>query len=395
MGARNALLAAVLFFTSYSLAFSADQTLSDLVCSSSSNLPASLSLSPLFSVIALALMISFLVVSIGVMISRVVPGTKLEGWLKNEYWEIAKSAMLVAGALGFMIFIGNISLLLINQSPVTTPGISGANEILNSLSSSASGALCTIYDDISDYSTNTFALLAGIAIWKQMQFGWYIPLPLFAFAFTFGSIFNPYVNSMLETTAITAQYESFINDTINILYLPVIIMIAFLSVVMPSVIYLGFMVLIPLGIIFRSFPFLRPVGGSLFAFGVGLSIVLPVLIILINMPITSIIYEVVGGGSTSATSSLTGILSGVLSVLLNTLLSTLNFAGIGYLGVSASSTVSIYPALNTVVPFFVLLFTQVLLLIIDLMIWFPLVDSIAKALGGTIRLSLGGKLKIG
>ena len=54
-------------------------------------------------------------------------------------------------------------------------------------------------------------------------------------------------------------------------------------------------------------------------------------------------------------------------------------------------TISIYPALNIYAPYFMFLFAEFLFLLIDLMIWYPLVDSIAKSLGGTIRLALGGR----
>ncbi len=392
MGARNILLFFILAVLTYQLLAYAQQ------CPlQSSSLPANITLNSLFSVISLALMLSFMVVSIGFVITKVVPGTKLEGWLKNEYWEIAKSAILAAGAIGIMVFLGNISLLLINQAPVTSGGISAINSELNTISTSATGTLCNIYSDISgsQYALNTFNTLQNIGILKSVTLGWWIPLPLFEVgAFTFGSTFNIYNNPMLESTPNNGQYESFINDTINFLYLPIAIFIILLYYTIQSIIFIGMMILVPLGIIFRAFPFLRNIGGTLFAFGVGLSIVLPMLIILINGPISNMLNTMFSGISPSnqLSSPLSSSL-GIIFTLLDPIGSLVNYA------VNIASyipyTMSIYPALNAVAPFFLFLFAQLLLLVLDMMIWYPLVDSIAKSLGGTIRLSLGGRLKIG
>jgi hypothetical protein len=193
---------------------------------------------------------------------------------------------------------------------------------------------------------------------------------------------------MLESTPNNGQYESFINDTINFLYLPVAIFILLLYYTIPSIIFIGMMVLVPLGIIFRAFPFLRGVGGTLFAFGVGLSIVLPMLIILINGPISNMLSEVLEISPNPSQSLLSGIINALLTPISSIVYLYNVLSYIPY-------TVSIYPALNDIVPFFLFLFSQLLLLVIDMMIWYPLVDSIAKSLGGTIRLSLGGRLKIG
>ncbi|MGC8699456.1 MAG: hypothetical protein ACP5RK_00410 [Candidatus Micrarchaeia archaeon] len=344
-------------------------------------------------------MLSFLVVAIGVVISKAVPNTNLNEWLKNEYWEMAKSAILIAGSVGFIIFAGNISLLLINQQPVTQYGFAGIGSALNSLSTASSQALCSVYSNINALgnsgSTNFFNLVEGIGVMKSINIGWYVPLPLIVGAFTFGTTFNIYSNPMLESTASTGQYESILNDTLNYLYLPVMLIIYLLGITLPSIIYIGMMILVPLGIILRAFPFLRPIGGTLFAFGIGLSLFLPLLIILINMPVSNILYNVMTTNMGVSTSSQGA--SGIIGVLLNGLASIWNAAlnGLANIGTVVGATISIYPALNVVVPFFVFLFGELALLILDLMIWYPLTDSLAKALGGTIRLDIGGKLKIG
>jgi len=354
-----------------------------------------LSTSPLFSVLALAFMLSFLVIAIGVIINRVVPGTKLGEWLKNEYWEMAKSAILIAGAISILVFAGNISLLLIGQQATSSYTLSGLNQILNSLSSSSDQALCSIYLDINNFEGETsLGIATGIATLKTINVGYWLPIPIPGVgAFTFGSKFQIYNNPMLESISAMGQFESIVNDIINFLYFPVSSLIAFMYITTPLIIYIGIMIFVPLGIIFRAFPFLRPIGGTLFAFGVGLSIVFPLLIIIINEPLTTILCNTLSQSpscSTSSQSTTTGnaLLNGILNVLLAQL------AGVYNLYPAIPLTISIYPALNIYAPYFMFLFAEFLLLLIDLMIWYPLVDSIAKSLGGTIRLELGGRLRI-
>jgi len=395
MGASKVLIIFLLLLVIYSGISFADS------CLLPSNPNAlTLSTSPLFSVLALAFMLSFLVIAIGVIINRVVPGTKLNEWLKNEYWEMAKSAILIAGAISILVFAGNISLLLIGQQATGSYTLSGLNQILNTLSSSSGQALCSIYLDINNFGgvestsgigsvfpENPLGIIQGIATLKTINVGYWLPVPIVVAAFTFGSEFQLYNNPMLESVSASSigQFESIVNDIINFLYFPVSSLIAFMYILMPLIVYIGIMVFVPLGIIFRAFPFLRPIGGTLFAFGVGLSIVFPLLITLINEPVTTILYNTLSQSPTTGNA----VLNGIINVLLLAISPAYNLAS------AFPLTISIYPALNIYAPYFMFLFAELLLLLIDLMIWYPLVDSIAKSLGGTIRLELGGRLRIG
>ena len=393
MGASKVLIISLLLLVIYSGISFADSS----SCSSLPSNPNALTLStsPLFSVIALAFMLSFLVIAIGVIINRVVPGTKLNEWLKDEYWEMAKSAILIAGAISILVFAGNISLLLIGQQATGSYTLSGLNQILNTLSSSSGYALCSIYGDINDFEGGSpLGIATGISTWKTINVGYWLPIPIPGVgAFTFGSKFLLYNNPMLESVS-AGQFESIVNDIINFLYFPVSSLVVFMYILIPLIVYIGIMVFVPLGIIFRAFPFLRPIGGTLFAFGVGLSIVFPLLIILINEPLTSILYSMLSYSIPPPTTG-NGLLNGIIKVLFISLNIVLNDISPLYNFASAiPPTVSIYPALNIYAPYFMFLFAEFLFLLIDLMIWYPLVDSIAKSLGGTIRLELGGRLRI-
>ncbi|MGC8662311.1 MAG: hypothetical protein ACP5RT_00815 [Candidatus Micrarchaeia archaeon] len=381
---KFAILLAVLLFAIFS----------NSIFSSSFSLPppynTTIQPSPLFSVLALSFMLSFLVIAIGVIISKVVPGTNLSEWLKNEYWEMAKSAILIAGSVGFLVFAGNLSLLLINQKPLTQYGLTGVATSLNTLSTSAFEAINTILGNLfnSELGSNLFGLVQGIGTLKSINLGWWVPLPLEYGAFTFGTKFNLYTNPMLESSS-SGQFESIINDTLNFIFVPVTILFFAIGVLLPMIVFVGFMILVPIGIIFRAFPFLRPIGGTLYAFGIGLSIIFPLLIILLNLPVSNLIFSLLTPPATQSTT----YLSGIINILIDSLATTVSFAANPALYIGA--TVSIYPALNNLVPFFIYLFLQLALFVVDLIIWFPITDSIAKALGGTIRLDIGGRIKIG
>ena len=401
MGASKVLIISLLLLLLYSKTSFADSS----SCFSLSPITLALSTSPLFSVLALAFMLSFLVIAIGVIINKVVPGTKLGEWLKNEYWEMAKSAILIAGAIGILVFAGNISLLLIGQQVTSSYTVSGLNHILNTLSSSSSQALCSIYSDINEFGSSEggfpespLGVATGISTWKTVNVGYWLPIPIPPVgAFTFGSTFQLYNNPMLESVSATpiGQFESIVNDIINFLYFPVSSLIAFMYILMPLIVYIGIMIFLPLGIIFRAFPFLRPIGGTLFAFGVGLSIVFPLLIILLNEPLTAILYNMLSYSIALPTTG-NALLNGILQVLTAAINTVLIGISPEYNFFSALPlTISIYPALNIYAPYFMFLFAEFLFLLIDLMIWYPLVDSIAKSLGGTIRLELGSRLRIG
>jgi len=82
-------------------------------------------------------------------------------------------------------------------------------------------------------------------------------------------------------------------------------------------------------------------------------------------------------------------ISGILGVFICGISSI--FQGIG---TAAMTPLNIYDGLNITTPAFMYLFAQFILFIFDLMIAYPLIDSIAKALGGTIRMNIGGRLGV-
>ena len=64
------------------------------------------------------------------------------------------------------------------------------------------------------------------------------------------------------------------------------------------------------------------------------------------------------------------------------------------LGLGDSAFKGLYTILNVLTPYSVFMMLQLILFILDAIIINAIADNIARALGGGIKLSLGGKLKL-
>ncbi|MCL5239068.1 MAG: hypothetical protein M1286_01170 [Candidatus Marsarchaeota archaeon] len=343
----------------------------------------------------LALTISVDVLALGYIISKILPGTGVGEWLDKEYWEFVKTVMLVAGIFLVLVFMGNIATLFVppgyassiaNQTGInasTLSGTGGIATVVNGACYYLQGVqtqLGSIYDYL-------FGMSSGIGILQSTSFELWVPLPIPpVVAFKFGFALNPYQNSMLLAYVKKGDYQSILDDAITLLAFPVTLLVALQQAVLPSLFLLGLFVLLPTGLIMRSLPFIRGVGGTLIAIAIGISIIYPAVLLALNYPVTSVLAsqaytppeESCGGG-------LGGLVCGALNAALAAGESSSNVVG---------ALTGIYGPLNGIMAYNSYLILQLVLFILDLGITLPLIDSIAKMLGGTIRLSLGGKLKL-
>ncbi|MEM3851338.1 MAG: hypothetical protein QXD17_02930, partial [Candidatus Micrarchaeaceae archaeon] len=141
----------------------------------------------------------------------------------------------------------------------------------------------------------------------------------------------------------------------------------------------------------------RGVGGTLIAIGIGLSVIFPSLLLFVNEPVSNMVrynFPTVSSISGSTVSSNVG---GIFAAMLKIIDNFLSQAGssLSGLGAGFASFGTIYPALNGIIYYTFFSLLQFVLFVLDLIIIYPLIDSIAKQLGGTIRFSLSGKLKLG
>ncbi|HVA83249.1 MAG TPA: PKD domain-containing protein [Candidatus Aquilonibacter sp.] len=445
-----------------------------------SNSPALITINsiPLIIVSLIAISISLDVIAIGYIIGKLAPGTQLTPWVRKEYWEVAKSAMLIAGVYAILVFLGSLSTGLVGVSAPAGGGLSSPFSALTTSSQqylagifcgqaitktdtavswawgdgdvgfgtsashlyatpgtypitatvqNANGDKVSIEHDVivsatgtssftsdpktglgmeivfsgtqnmmsvstqaytsegttggSDYVSYLIGLSMGVGFMQGVTVGYYLPIPTPGISFTLGTSFNPYKNTMLLHNIGDAKtYENLINDVMGLIILPTYTIIGMMYYLLPMFVFAGLAFLIPMGIIFRSMPFLRGIGGTLFAIGIGISVVLPSVLLIVNLPVTSMITPyILTTPLQTQQQSFFGLSPANLPA----------FPG-GAGGADAfGSFSSIYPALNGIIGFSIYCVVQFVLFILDMMITFPLVEALAKSLGGTIDVEFG------
>ena len=358
------------------------------------------------SISLLALSLSFDVVAVGYMLSRIFPAAGIRNWLQNEYWEIAKSAMLIAGIYLAITFISSIALFVIPGA--VAPSASYVNNI-GTLYSESYTYLNTVCGNLANIWNGVSTLGIAIGLYQGLSISLYVPLPIpFVGAFLSGFSVSPlYTTYLLESGShILVQYESMLNDMIKFILFPTSLLTVGLMYNLYSIIEASLTMIIPLGLVFRAFPFSRNIGGTLIAIGIGAGIVYPSILVLFNYPLTQAIspyiYVAPAPGPSPASYLLpttgngffldTGaeVIDTIIRITLGTVASNL----LQYANIGANIFNGVYYFYNYILNYGFYMILQFFIFAADLMILYPIVDSIAKSLGGTLRLSLGSKLKL-
>ena len=259
-------------------------------------------------------------------------------------------------------------------------------------------------------------MASGTGFWSTLQVSFYVPSPTdllttIAIGINFGVLFLPFGNWALQTGNFhIAFFGSIINDLSNFIMFPYTSMEIGVITLLPALAYIGLAFFIPIGLVFRALPFVRGIGGTLLAIGVAMAVVFPAVLVLFNYPVTQALDSalplqqpsaVVSGPLTCPTIG-GGVFGTVVTTVLGTGCALINSA-IGTIGNVADSigsssavfsTKAIYYYMNQILQYGLYLIVQLLLLAIDIIIIYPIVDNIARVFGGSIKLSLGGKLRL-
>ena len=367
----------------------------------------SASISSALPISGLALLVSILVVALGYVITKVIPGMRsFEGWLNGEYVEIAKSAFLIAGIFFLLAFLGNVSSSVFGTSYYS---LEGTQVNTASYATTLQGlylASCQYFSNMaSQYTTPTLYWLTMINVvtgfWSGAEIGDFSSIPTYLVAQGICST----TGFLCLAPALTNGYDTFvyINSMLtgNILApilryaaLPAAFIIEFQSQAFLDAVSIAFSLAIPMGIIFRALPLTRPVGGALIGVGVGIAIVYPVLLLVLNYPVMTFMGTVFSPPSppSAASSSIPflQVMQNVISQMLPSLANAIVTTGQLFLLIPNQ----LIAAVNQILVYALMDIVQMMLFILDLAILYPAADSIAKAFGGTVRLSLSGKLKI-
>ncbi len=353
----------------------------------------------------LALTISFLVVAIGYFISKLIPSIGVQGWLRSEYWEIGKTTMLIAGIFAIMTLISGVMVALYGlQSGQSTSAGAYYNNVGTLVNGVMNNYLCgQVVCNIEEGNDYLTGLAAGLGALRTTKVGLYIPVPLIpptpVVTLQFGFIAVPYTNPMLDSTVLSVQYESALNDAMEFIAAPATLIIYAQIYMLPYLIEVVLVVLIPIGLILRALPFLRGIGGTLIAIGIGVGILYPSVLLFFNYPISSMLLSNLPTYSqTSLSYSGSNLLESLLVGIVNTVSSWFSGFAAGTAGVSDGLSSffydNLYGVMNGINYYLLFSLSQIILFVLDLMIVYPATDAIAKMLGGTIRLQLGGRMKL-
>ncbi len=397
MGPHAALLIAVSLLTASSLAaLPGAQSVNCIILGKTTDMGTCLTNA--IPLAAIGIMLSLALVAITYMLGEVISIDSLKGWYRNELKETAKSAIIIVIVIATLAILSGIAAILAYQSTQLAPSISPSSieGNLGFLYSAASGYLLQEQTVASDAFSYITGLSLGIGFLKSFLLGLWTPFPIIPFPpfpvwFHFGFIANLYSSTTIETTtpAGIANY-SLIRDAFNFIIMPMYLLFTVQSDLLPVVMQIGLLLFLPIGIILRAIPFIRGIGGTLIAIGIALSLVYPTTLVVLNVPVTGTLAAYAPTGLCAGVGIFGGFECAIFSVV-SAGIPPQNTAGF-IDGVGSLS--SIYPAFNGIQYFLYPLIVQLVLMVLDLFIVYTIAQNIATLLGGSIRLGVGGRLKL-
>jgi len=397
-----------------------------------------------FPIALLGIGISLLIIAIAFMVNAIFNLKGLKAWYVGELWEVTKSMIVIIVVFTAILLLSSIAILSVPSTSTCVNSYAPTSSISNNLGGLYGLSDCYLGEEFNDVNTSfygLFGLSMGLGSVKSLQVVTFIPIPL-PVVFQMGSMANLYVSNIIDHTSLALF--SFIKDLMEFLVLPLYIILRIIQYGSgESLFMLGLAIFLPIGIILRAFPTLRGIGGELIGIGIGIGLVLPILLLFINQPITSYIAPIttfpsITGTlssefslSTSSAGSLLGSLSGdIIAAAVNVfalqeltltapvtvslglssstsyITTCLSVSGCTstfdpayafiygfYIGIVNLATPSVYPIWNFLMDISLPILLFYLLLILDLILTIIISDSIARFLGGRVRLGIG-KFKI-
>ncbi len=364
-----------------------------------------------FPISFLGILISVSIIAIAFMISQILNLEGLKAWYTGELWETTKSILVIGLIFTIIFLIGSIAYL---NPPVTNCSAGGS-------SSSLQGSLGGLYQYTDCYMVNEanitesafynlYGLNIGLSAIKSLSISSYFPLPITIITASFGSLDAGSIANLYVTNIIDGSSPiSFLKDISDIIIIPLyIILDFFVQINGESLFVLGLAIFLPIGIILRAFPFVRGIGGEFIGIGLGLGLILPILLLYINAPITSYVSlslpssvpfsfsssisaDVVGASALAFQASEDTFIKDI-STKITPPFNTSFTTGATY-GMDNLAYPSYFVIWNYILAVTLPVLLMFILLIFDLIILIIASDSIARLLGGRVRLGIG-KFKI-
>lgn len=327
----------------------------------------------------------------GYMISKLLPASGLGRWIDQEIYEAAKTAILIVGIYALLSLLGSVAVILSGQAPVA----SSAGDF-NMLANGANSYLCQVQDNVANNFNFLIAISNGVGLLQSVKVYYALAIPT-PWQLVYESVinFNPYAATLfLNVKAIINNpFAYLLNELLVVISLPVIYIINLESFILPYMVILGLAILIPMGLVFRAFPFVRGIGGTLIAIGIGIAIIYPAVLVIFNQNVSNVVGPALLQVP-NATYASTGnwFFDGLID-LFNSIIGQVVSNLIAWYAV-LTSMVNIFTMINVVMGYNIYVIIQFLLFILDLAITVPVVRAIATALGGSVRLGLGKRMKL-
>jgi hypothetical protein len=401
-----------------------------------------------FPYMAIGVMLSFMIIALVYMIGNIMNFKSLQDWYRAELWESIKTMLMIAAIVAVLVIMSGVTDALVGNQYVQplqgTPGALTTN--LASLYNADNTYLAQQLNGSYQAYAAILGLNTGVSILKSFTLQLWFPIPLFTFtlppvvfgALQLGSTENLFFSNFIAagTPTDSPTTYSVVSNITTIVVVPMLLAFQFQATYFNLLVSLGLGILIPLGIIFRAFPMIRNIGGTLIATGIGLAIIYPALLLVLNLPVSSYIYAFtftqtqnqscpfpsgllcnMWGAMISVVAqanvfSLGAVATGGATVagadlIKLPLLASLGSAGAGNANVvdalvngyetglfTPLSSAGIFPTLNLILANTVGMVVQLLLLALDIMFGLIITGAVTQVLGGKVRLGIGKKFSL-
>ncbi len=357
----------------------------------------------------IGILLSIMLIAVAYMLGEVFDISNLKGWYKGELWEVTKSVAIIIIIFAVLIIMSGIAATLYGLSystSLTGNQVSASGIVLNNLvgvyTSTMNDYVIPQYTTVNNALNGMIGLSLAVGALKSFTYSLYFPIPIpFVGSLDFGASGILYKSSVIESTT-AAPNLSFVVDVISLIIIPIEILFSLMNTYFIDIVAIGLSVFLPIGIVLRAIPFLRGIGGTMIGIGIMISLIFPSLLLLFNIPVSSFIVGPTAPASAAYSCSGNYIYCLIMSFVhatTSTILSAINTMGYSLTGAEYglatffAAPPSIFPALNYITGEIEQVILQFILLILDIIITITVGNSIARMLGGNVRLGIG-KFKV-
>jgi hypothetical protein len=389
-------------------------------------------------------MLSFMVIAVVYMVGNVINFKPLKDWYRKELWETIKTIIVIGVVISALVILSGVADMLVGAPYIQPLQQSNQNALSTNLANLYNADNIYVGQQLNASYEAYAAMLGlsmGVAMVKSTSLYLWVPIPLWVppTDIILGAIQFGTIAPLLQSNFITAtQGESSFSLTQSLtttVIVPLLILFQFQSDFFYYLMTLGLGILIPVGIIFRAFPLVRDIGGTLIATGIGIALVYPALLLILNLPISNYLYSFTysqtPSGNCPFASGLTCNGWNALQTFTNSLTPdpTASPSGLGvldvgsafvryplrvafganvvnnanvigamntgyYVGLTTPLTSGIYPTLNFMLAEALGMILQFILIAIDLLVGLLITGAVTNMLGGKVKLGIGSKLGI-